>query len=81
MPAGEPNRRTTWSGIERKSNQWHAEAYKAGAKSRKLAWESLLSACAASDVDVEPVMTMQHFAHGRIEGDTLGSLPPAIASE
>jgi len=81
MPAGEPNRRTTWSGIERKSNQWHAEAYKAGAKSRKLAWESVLSACAASEVNVESVMTVQHLAHGRIEGDALGSLPPSIASE
>jgi len=72
MPAGQPNRQTTWSGIERKSNQWHGEVWQAPVKSKKLAWESLICACVVSGVEVEPLTssdaliaegkTMQHCA-------------------
>jgi len=72
MPVGEPNRQTKWSGIERKSNLWHGEVWRAPVKSKKLVWESLICACIISGVEVEPLTssdaliaegkTMQHCA-------------------
>jgi len=54
-PADEPNRQTKWSGIERKSSQWHRVVWQGPSVSKDLVWESLVSACEVSGVDVVPL--------------------------